>query len=111
MSKAGGLMGWFRKRRPHTIVLGQELANARRAEQARVASEPELISPMPKDRYPQEDCLAALDPQRLPLDSEIAELCRTAAALDAEANARMRRAISMDESYTLLAFRETLIYR
>jgi hypothetical protein len=93
------------KRKPQTLVLGQQLADARKAERERVASGPSSPSPMPKDTYPtDEGVLASLNPKPLPLDIELKELCRRAAALDADAHARMRHAISMDEFHTLLAF-------
>ena len=95
----------FWKRKPRTLVLGQQLADARNAERERVASEPIFPSPMPKDTYAaNEGVLASLNPKPLPLDVELKELCRRAAALDADAHRKMRRAISMDEFYTLLAF-------
>lgn len=60
---------------------------------------------MPKDAYPtNEGFLALLNPKPLPFDIELKELCRRAAVLDADAHARMRHTISMDEFYTLLAF-------
>src|SRR5688500_2093297 len=95
----------FWKRKPRALVLGQQLADARKAERARVASGPNSSSPMPKDTYPtDEGILAWLKPKQLPLDIDLKELSRRAAALDADAHARMRHAISMDEFYTLLAF-------
>jgi hypothetical protein len=95
----------FWKRKPPTLVLGQQLADARKAEHARVSSGPSSPSPMPKDTYPtDEGVLALLNPKPLPLDIELKDLCRRAAALDADTHGRMRHAISMDEFYTLLAF-------
>lgn len=102
----------FWKRKPRTLVLGQQLADARKAENERVASQPTLPSPMPKDTYPAIECvLEMFNPKSLPLDLELKELCRRAAALDADAHAKMRHAISMDEFYTLLAFsRRTALF-
>lgn len=95
----------FWKRKPPTLVLGEQLADARKAERARVEGGLSSPSPMPKDTYPtDEGIFAALDPKLLPLDIELKELCWRAASLDAESHARMRRAISMDEFYTLMAF-------
>ena len=95
----------FWKRKPSTLVLGQQMADARKAERERVAAGPTSPSPMPKDSYPTDNgVLASLSPKPLPLDIELKELCRRAAALDAGAHARMRHAISMDDFYTLLAF-------
>jgi hypothetical protein len=102
----------FWKRKPRTLVLGQQLADARNAERERVAREPTLPSPMPKDTYAaNEGVLASLNPKPLPLDVELKELCRRAAALDADSHRKMRRVISMDEFYTLLAFsRRTALF-
>jgi hypothetical protein len=95
----------FWKPKPPTLVIGQQLADARKVERERVASEPSLPSPMPKDTYPaDEGVLASLNPKPLPLDIELKDLCRRAAMLDADTHERMRHAISMDEFYTLLAF-------
>lgn len=95
----------FWKRKPPALVLGQQLADARKVERERVASGPSSPSPMPKDTYPtDEGVLASLNPTPVPLDIELKELCRRATALDAESHARMRHAINMDEFYTLLAF-------
>ena len=100
----------FWKRKPRTLVLGQQWADAREAERERVASEPTLPSPMPKDTYPanQGVVLASLNPKPLPLDVELKDLCRGAAALDAESHRKLRHAISMEEFYTLLAFSRRL---
>jgi hypothetical protein len=96
----------FWKRRPRTVVLGQQLADARKVEEQRLASEPALASPMPKSGYPDDDrgYLEFLDPRPLALDAELADLCRRSATLDPAAHAQMRRSIGMDEFYTLLAF-------
>lgn len=95
----------FWKRKPPTLVLGQQLADARKAERERIAGGTGSPSPMPKDTYPKDEgILALLDPKPLPLDVELKELCQRATALDANAHGRMRHAISMDEFYTLLAF-------
>jgi hypothetical protein len=93
------------KRRARTLVIGQEMADARKAEQIRVASQPDLPSPMPKESYTfDEGYLAFLNPKRLALDSALAQLCRNTATLDAASHAHVRRSISMDEFYTLLTF-------
>jgi hypothetical protein len=95
----------FWKRKPPVLVLGQQMADARKAERARVEGKPSLPSPMPKDTYPTDfGIFAALNPKRTALDIELKELCQRAASLDADSHATMRRAISMDEFYTLLAF-------
>ena len=98
------MFGFWKRKRP-TIVLGQQLAEARAAEIARLESEPHLQSPMPKETYPiVVGVHGLLNPKMLPLDTQIANLCRNAAALDAISHANLSRAISMDEFYTLLDF-------
>lgn len=95
----------FWKRRPRTVVIGQEMANGRAAEQQRLANPPAVPSPMPAATYgADEGHLGFLNPTPLALDSQLAELCRRTAALEPSARARIRESISMDEFYTLLAF-------
>src|SRR5687767_12164098 len=86
----------FWKRNPPTLALGQQMADARKAERARVESEPSSHSPMPKETYPTgEGISAVLSPKLIQLDIELKDLCRRAASLDADSHATMRRAISM----------------
>jgi hypothetical protein len=93
------------KRRARTLVIGQEMADARRAEQKRLASPPDLPSPMPISGYNFDDgYLSLLNPKPLALDSEVAQLCRSTAALEPAAQVRVRQSISMDEFYSLLTF-------
>ena len=95
----------FWKRRPRTVVIGQEMANARAAQEQRLANPPGMPSPLPAAKYGSDaEGLAFLNPTPLALDSELAEVCRRMAALEPAARARVRQSISMDEFYTLLAF-------
>lgn len=96
---------WSRlRRRPRgpVVVIGAELARARAAEQAR-AQHPAGPSPLPPGTYDAGSGDLA-DPAPLPLDDALAQLARRYAAADADGRAAMRRAISMDELYTLLTF-------
>ena len=95
----------FWKRRPRTLVIGKEMANAGAAEQQRLANPPGMPSPMPAATYGYDDgYLAFLNPTPLALDSELTELCRRMAVIEPSARARVRQSISMDEFYTLLTF-------
>lgn len=95
----------FWKRRPRTVVLGQQMANARAAEQQRLANPPDVPSPLPAATYDSaEGSRDFLNPTPLALDSQLAELCRRIAALEPAARAATRRSISMREFYTLLTF-------
>ena len=94
-------------RRPRRLVaiIGQHVASAQEAEQRRLQQADYGPSPMPQACYelrPGE--LGLVNPSRLPLDSELAELSHRFARSEPDARARMRRSISMDEFYTLLAF-------
>jgi len=95
----------FWKRRPRTVVLGQQMANARAAERQRLANPPEAPSPMPAATYNSASgSLDFLNPTPHALDPQLCELCRRIAALEPAARAAARRSISMEEFYTLLTF-------
>lgn len=92
------------RRRNAPIVLGQEMANAAEAEKRRLAKS-DLASPMPKASYDfWRGELSLVDPKPVDLDREIANLVRDFQQWDARARDGCRRAMSMDELYTLLAF-------
>jgi len=94
-----------RRNRGETIVLGQQVADARANEAARLASGSVGPSPMPKGEYDQEGGeydLAAVT--ELPLDRELQGLLRAFKAWTPETRAEVRVRISMDEQYTLVHF-------
>lgn len=87
------------------VVIGQEMADAYEAERKRIEAGGPGRSPIPEATYDLwRGELRLTDPRRLPLDSQIAPVCRSFAQLDAGSRSVMRRSISMDEFYTLLTF-------
>ena len=94
-----------RRRRNAPIVLGQAMANASEAEKRRLAESDLPPSPMPTASYDfWRGELSLVDPKPVDLDREIANLVREFQQWDAPARDGGRRAMSMDELYTLLAF-------
>ena len=87
------------------VVIGQEMAAAVEAERRRLAQGTSESSSMPSatyDRWAGE--LGLYDPRPVPLDGDLAaDIGRYRAADHGERQA-MRRATSLDEAYTLLAF-------
>jgi hypothetical protein len=94
-----------RRNRSETIVLGQQVADARANEAARLASGNVGPSPMPSGEYDQEagDYDFASVTER-PLDRELRALVRTFKAWSPERRAESRHGISIDEQYTLIHF-------
>lgn len=87
------------------IVLGEEFAKAKQAEEARKRKGGTGESPMPSgeyDRWRGEHSL--INPAKNSLDSELSGLCQRFATSEAQARAVMRTAISLEEFYTLLTF-------
>ena len=87
------------------IVLGEEFAKAKQAEEARKRTGGTGESPMPSgeyDRWRGEHSL--INPAKNSLDSELSGLCQRFATSEAQARAVMRTAISLEEFYTLLTF-------
>lgn len=95
-----------RKQRNAPVVLGQGMANAAEVEKRRRLTEADLgPSPMPTASYDfWRGELSLVNPGPLQLDSEVTEVVRAFRQRDASGRSAMRRAISMDEFYTLLAF-------
>lgn len=93
------------KQRNAPVVLGQEMANAAEVEKRRLAEADLGPSPMPKASYDfWRGELSLVNPRPLQLDSDVADLIRAFRKRDASGRSAMRRAISMDEFYTLLSF-------
>lgn len=91
------------------VVLGEALAAAAAAERTRLRTAQGLTSPLPAltyDRWQQDHDL--LRPVRRPLDDAIASLCDQFAAAATD-RASWRRAISMQEIYTLLTFSQRAV--
>jgi hypothetical protein len=81
------------------------MADARRREEERLAAPGLEESPLVGrvyDKWAGEFDLS--DPKHAQLDEELAAFCRRFAASDADTRRVLRRAISMDEFYTLIAF-------
>jgi len=94
-----------RTRHYEPVVLGEELAAARHAERKRLEAASGDRSPMPSASYDQwRGELNLAKPTLVSLDDELADLCRRLGEVDAAERAATRRAISMDEFYTLLTF-------
>lgn len=97
----------FRKRgRSSSYVIGEQLAQARRIEEARLKDPNVGPSPLPAELH-YDRWLGELDlsnPVKQPLDDELSNLCRRFAAGNPHVRAQLRRAASMDDFYTLLSF-------
>ena len=91
---------------PKYVVLGQQLAEARKVEQERLARGDSPPSPfsvdMKYDEWAGHYNLTATS--RIPLDDKIADVCRRFAASSSDEQRRLRHAVSMDELYTLMNF-------
>lgn len=88
------------------VIIGEEMAQARRAEAARPPGLKNAPSPLPTDlRY--DYWLGDLnlsDPVERPLDRELSALCQRFAASDLPTQSRLRDTASMDDFYTLLSY-------
>lgn len=88
-----------------TIVLGEEFAKARAAEERRKKRAGLGKSPIPATTYDfwrGEESL--INPTKNSLDAELIGLCERFAKSNARARAGLRNSISLDEFYTLLTF-------
>jgi hypothetical protein len=94
-----------RKGRSREVVLGQEMAAALEAERRRLARGEGMPSSMPDEAYDRwAGELGLYDPRPVPLDEALAAYVGRFAAADRGAREEMRRATSLDQAYTLLAF-------
>ena len=92
-------------RKRGTVVLGQELADARKAEAARTAAGPGGRSPMPQLRYDDDSGDFNLElVVRRPIDEELRALSNEFRQWDPGKRDDARQNISMDEFYTLIHF-------
>jgi len=94
-----------RKRRSGEFVIGQEMAAALEAERRRLARGEGMPSSLPSEAYDRwAGELQLYDPRPIPLDEDLAAYVGRFAAVDRDAREAMRRATSLDQAYTLLAF-------
>lgn len=101
-----GWVLWKRTRPSRTYVIGEQMAQAQRAEQARLSSSKAGPSPLPANLH-YDSWLGDLDlsdPARRPLDDELSALCRRFAMSDLTSRSQLRDSASMDDFYTLLSF-------
>jgi hypothetical protein len=94
----------FRSRR--FVVLGEQMAQARRAEEARPSSLKNAPSPLPANlQYDSwRGDLDLSNPVELPLDGELRALCQRFEVSDLATRSELRDTASMDDFYTLLAY-------
>ena len=87
-------------------VIGEQMAQARRAEEARLSNSETRPSPLPANlRYdPWAGDLDLSDPVEHPLDDELSTLCQSLAVSDLPSRSQFRDSASMDDFYTLLHF-------
>jgi hypothetical protein len=87
-------------------VIGEQMAQALRAEDARLSNSKAGASPLPAnlsyDLWRGDFDL--VDPAKNPLDEELSILCRAFAKGDLTSRSRFRDSANMDDFYTLLAF-------
>jgi hypothetical protein len=93
------------RNRSGTIVIGQQIADARANETARLASGSAGPSPMPKGEYdPEAGEYGLVAVTECPLDKELQGLVRAFKAWTPEKRSEVQGRISMDEQYTLIHF-------
>src|SRR5512140_1054736 len=99
-----GWMIWKRTRPSQRYVIGEQMAQAQVAEQARLSSPNVAPSPLPaRPHYSLED-LELSDPPKCPLDDELSALCHRFARSSPADRSQLRESASMNDFYTLLSF-------
>ena len=103
------VIGWvvWKKLRPsEPYVIGEQMALAQRAEQARLSNPTAGPSPLPANQHYDSSLgdLDLSDPPKHPLDDELSALFHRFAASDPAGRSRLRDSASMDDFYTLLSF-------
>jgi hypothetical protein len=87
------------------LVLGQQLADATKAEQQRLEAGGFGDSPLPDAEYEfWRGDLSLIAPASNPLDDQIRRVCGHYALADTDQQSKIRRSISMDQFYTLINF-------
>jgi hypothetical protein len=97
---------WKKLRPSEPYVIGEQMARARRAEQARLSNPKVGPSPLPTNLHYDSSLgdLDLSDPSKHPLDDELSALCHHFAASDPGDRSRLRDSASMGDFYTLLSF-------
>src|SRR5688572_10243851 len=91
-------VAWLR-RKPGVVVLGTEIAEARRRDEEVRRGQ----SPLPQRSYGARES-SLIRPQEVPLDGEIRAVVQRFAAGDDAARRKMRQGISTDEFYQLMVY-------
>jgi hypothetical protein len=96
----------MRDRPRRTHVIGQQMAQALEAEQARLSKPYLEPSPFPAGLHYDRTLgnLDLSDPVKSPVDDELRALCSRFALSDPAGRSRLRGSTSMDDFYTLLSF-------
>jgi hypothetical protein len=101
-----GWVLWKKLRHSEPYVIGEQMAQAQRAEQTRLSNSQAGPGPLPTNLH-YDGSLGDLDlsdPEKHPLDDELSTLCHRFAASDPAGRSRLRGSTSMDDFYTLLSF-------
>jgi hypothetical protein len=101
-----GWVVWRRRGRRSPYIIGEQMAQARAAEEQRLSKPNIGPSPLPTDlnygAFPGEFSIA--DPKISPLDNQLADLCHRFAGSGLTGRSQLRHSASMDDFYTLLLF-------
>lgn len=94
----------FRASRPY--VIGEQMARAEQAEQQRLSKGNIGPSPLPVDLHYDNSWgeFGICDPEWIPLDLELSDLCHRFAAGGSAHRSELRSSASMDDFYTLILF-------
>jgi hypothetical protein len=97
---------WKKLHPSEPYVIGEQMAQAQRAEQARQSNPNTGPSPLPVNLHydSSRGDLDLSDPPENPLDDELSALCQRFVRSDPADRSRLRDSISMDDFYTLLSF-------
>src|SRR5687768_7160505 len=98
LTLVGVAVAWL-LRKPRVLVLGTEMAEARRRDEEVRRGQ----SPLPQRSYGARES-SLVRPQEVPLDEEIRAVVLRFAACDDAARRKMRQAISTDEFYQLMLY-------
>lgn len=101
-----GWVLWKRLRSPRPYVIGEQMAQARSAEERRLSKPNIAPSPLPSDLHydASQGEFSLADPELCPLDSELTALCHRFAGSSPAGRSQLRKSANMDDFYTLLLF-------